>query len=181
MIFGAWPHYPLYKSQQVYWFNQFWQHLIHTFRMHCLSRTRFVRSLMRWFVRSFVCHSWILLLNHQLVTRQSYVVWYFSILCCILPSMTYIKIVFGTLLFRHNEPDGVSNHQPHDCLLNRYSGTDQIKYRRSSSMAFVREEHRWPVNSPHRWPLTRKFVSFDDVIIINIFLWDSLQDANKKA
>ena len=24
-----------------------------------------------------------------------------------------------TLQWRHNEPDGVSNHQPHDCLLNR--------------------------------------------------------------
>ena len=25
----------------------------------------------------------------------------------------------GTLQWRHNERDGVSNHQPHDCLLNR--------------------------------------------------------------
>ena len=24
-----------------------------------------------------------------------------------------------TLLRRHNEPDGISNHQPQDCLLNR--------------------------------------------------------------
>ena len=28
----------------------------------------------------------------------------------------------ATLLWRHNEPDGVSNHQPHDCLLNRLFG-----------------------------------------------------------
>ena len=27
-----------------------------------------------------------------------------------------------TLRWRHNEWDGVSNHQPHDCLLNRLSG-----------------------------------------------------------
>ena len=26
------------------------------------------------------------------------------------------------LLWRHNDPDGVSNHQPHDCLLNRLFG-----------------------------------------------------------
>ena len=26
---------------------------------------------------------------------------------------------FFTLEWRHNERDGVSNHQPHDCLLNR--------------------------------------------------------------
>ena len=27
-----------------------------------------------------------------------------------------------TLLWGHNESDGVSNHQPHDCLLNRLFG-----------------------------------------------------------
>ena len=27
-----------------------------------------------------------------------------------------------SLLWRHNEPDGVSNHQPHGCLLNRLFG-----------------------------------------------------------
>ena len=27
--------------------------------------------------------------------------------------------LFSTLQWRHNEHDGVSNHQPHDCLLNR--------------------------------------------------------------
>ena len=29
------------------------------------------------------------------------------------------KMGNSTLLWRHNEPDGVSNHQPHDCWLNR--------------------------------------------------------------
>ena len=28
------------------------------------------------------------------------------------------------LQWRHNEGDGVSNHQPHDCLLNRFKGPD---------------------------------------------------------
>ena len=32
-------------------------------------------------------------------------------------------------------------------------------------MAFVRGIHRWPVNSPHKWPVTRKMISFDDVIM----------------
>ena len=30
-----------------------------------------------------------------------------------------IKISYSTLLWRHNGHDGISNHQPHDCLLNR--------------------------------------------------------------
>ena len=43
---------------------------------------------------------------------------------------------------RHNEHDGVSNDKPHDCLLNRYSGADQIKHQSSALLAFVREIHR---------------------------------------
>ena len=45
-------------------------------------------------------------------------------------------------------------------------GTDQSKYQRSASLAFVRGIHRRPVNSPHKWPVTRKMFPFDDVIII---------------
>ena len=46
-----------------------------------------------------------------------------------------------------------------------YSGADQRKYQRSVSLAFVREIHRWPVNSSHKWPVTRKMFPFDDVIM----------------
>ena len=38
-----------------------------------------------------------------------------------------------------------------------YSGADQRKHQSSASLAFVREIHRWPVNSPHKWPVTRIF------------------------
>ena len=41
------------------------------------------------------------------------------------------------LQWRHNGRDGVSNHQPHDCLLNR------VNRRRS----------KWNVKAPRRWPL----------------------------
>ena len=40
---------------------------------------------------------------------------------------------------RHNGHDGVSNHQPNDCLLNRYSGTDQRKHQSSASLALCGE------------------------------------------
>ena len=35
------------------------------------------------------------------------------------------------------------------------SGANQIKYQSSASLAFVREIHRWPVNSLHKGPVTR--------------------------
>ena len=65
------------------------------------------------------------------------------------------------LQWRHNEPDWVSNHQPHDCLLN--SGANQRKHQSSASLAFVRGIHLWPLNSPHKGPVTRKLFPFDDV------------------
>ena len=46
-----------------------------------------------------------------------------------------------------------------------YSDADQRKHQSSSSLAFVRGNHRGPVNSPHKWPVTRKMFPFDDVIM----------------
>ena len=46
-----------------------------------------------------------------------------------------------------------------------YSGAYQRKLQCSASLAFVREIHRWPVNSPHKGPVTRKGFPFDDVIM----------------
>ena len=48
-----------------------------------------------------------------------------------------------------------------------YSGADQRKHPSPASLAFVREIHRGPVNSPHKWPVTRKMFPFDDVIMHN--------------
>ena len=45
-------------------------------------------------------------------------------------------------------------------------GTDQRKHQSSASLAFVREIHQWPVDSPHKGPVTRKMFPFDDVIMI---------------
>ena len=46
-----------------------------------------------------------------------------------------------------------------------YSGADYRKHQISTSLAFVRGIHRWPVNSPHKGPVTRKMFPFDDVIM----------------
>ena len=55
------------------------------------------------------------------------------------------------LQWRHNDHDGISNHQPHGCLLNR------LIRRRSKKTSKLRitglcRIHRWPVNSPHKGP-----------------------------
>ena len=66
------------------------------------------------------------------------------------------------LQWRDNECDGVSNYQPHDCLLNRRRSK---RHQSSASLAFVRGIHRRPANSPHKGPVTRKMFPFDDVIM----------------
>ena len=69
------------------------------------------------------------------------------------------------LQWRYNGHDGVSNHQPYHCLLNRLFSADQRNIKAPRYWPFVRGIHRRPVNSPHKWPVTRKMFSFDDVIM----------------
>ena len=77
------------------------------------------------------------------------------------------------LQWRHNGHDGVSNHQPDECLLNRLFSHRSKKYQSSASLAFVRGIHRWSVNSPHKGPVTRKMFPFHNVI-----MWTVNQDMN---
>ena len=46
-----------------------------------------------------------------------------------------------------------------------YSGVDQRIHESSVSLAFVRGNHRWAMNSPHKGRVRRKMFTFDDVII----------------
>ena len=72
------------------------------------------------------------------------------------------------LRWRHNERDGVSNHQPQDCLLNRLSGPRSKKTSKPRVTGLCAGIHRGPVNSPHKWPVTRKLFPFGDVIMGNL-------------
>ena len=47
-----------------------------------------------------------------------------------------------------------------------YSGADQRKHQSSASLAFVREIHRWLVNSLHKWPVTRKMFPRTNFLIL---------------
>ena len=73
--------------------------------------------------------------------------------------------VIVTLQWRHNERDGVPNHQPHDCLFKRLFRGRSKKTPKLCVTDFVRGIHRWPVNSPEKEPVARKMFPFDDVIM----------------
>ena len=87
-----------------------------------------------------------------------------------------LAIIFGVAIlvtlhsfrWRNNGRDGVSNHQPHYCLLNRLFRRRSKKTSKLRVTGLLREIHRWPVNSPHKWPVTRKTFPFDDVIMLYV-------------
>ena len=71
----------------------------------------------------------------------------------------------NALRWRHNELDGVSNHQPHGCLLNRLFRRRSKKTSKLRVTGLCVGNSPGPVNSPHKWPVTRKMFPFDDVIM----------------
>ena len=86
--------------------------------------------------------------------------WFFKILK--IPHLDY-SISFR---WRHNERDGVSNHQPHDCLLNGLFRRRSKKTSKLRVTGLCVGNSLGPVNSPHKGPVTRKMFPFDDVIML---------------
>ena len=74
------------------------------------------------------------------------------------------KLWARPLRWHHNDHDGVSNHQPHHCLLNRLFGHRSKKTSKPRVTGFCAGNS--PVNSSHKWPVTRKMFPFDDVIML---------------
>ena len=77
-----------------------------------------------------------------------------------------IHVVDLTLRWRHNGGDGVSNHQPHHCLLKRLFRRRSKKTSKLRVTGLCAGNSPGPVNSPHKWPVTWKMSPFDDVIMI---------------
>ena len=73
------------------------------------------------------------------------------------------------LHWRHNDHDGVSNHQPHHCLLNRLFRRRSRKTPKLRVTGLCVGNSPGPVNSPHKGPVTRKMFPFDDVIMLSSF------------
>ena len=74
----------------------------------------------------------------------------------------------------HNGRDGVSNHRRLHYLLKPLHRRRSKKTSKVRVLAFVKGIHRWPVNSLHKGPVTRKLLTFDDVImvvLINLTTW----------
>ena len=91
---------------------------------------------------------------------------------CIHGRQRYISLCFhDTLRWRHNDHDGVSNHQPHGCLLNRLVKRRSKKTSKLRVTGLCVGNSPGPVNSPHNGPVTRKMFPFDDVIINYFLLW----------
>ena len=80
-------------------------------------------------------------------------------------SEVFITIVLETLQWRHNDPYSVSNHQQLDCLFSRLFRLTSNKHQSSTSLAFVRVIHRWPMDFHQKRPVTRKILQSDDVIM----------------
>ena len=80
-----------------------------------------------------------------------------------------------SLQWRHNGRDSVSNHQTHDCLLNRLFRRRSKKTSKLHVTGLCAGNHRGPVNSPHRWTVAPKMFPFDDVIrCFYLYLSDSM-------
>ena len=77
----------------------------------------------------------------------------------------YNWISLLTLRWRHNDHDGVSNHQPHGCLFNRLFRLKSKKTSKLGVTGLCVGNSPGPVNSPHKGPVTRKMFPFDDVIM----------------
>ena len=75
------------------------------------------------------------------------------------------------LWWRHNDHDSVSNHQPHECLLNRLFRRRSKKTSKLRVTGLCVGISPGPVNSPHKGPVTRKMFPFDDVIMGLANLW----------
>ena len=86
-------------------------------------------------------------------------------------SFSYTYVNMGSakkqiaLHWRHNNYDGVSNHQPTGCLLNRLFRRRSKKTSKLRVTGLCAGNSPGPVNSPHKGPVTRKMFPFEDVIM----------------
>ena len=68
----------------------------------------------------------------------------------------YLQWIPRALQWRHNERNGVSNHQRLDYLLNCLFRLKSKKTSKVHVSGLCEGKHQWPVDSPHKRPVTRK-------------------------
>ena len=104
--------------------------------------------------------------DYSLKVKPKELIFFFWLAICFVTRCHVISISLNAiskvlslhpLQWRQNGRDSVSNHQTHDCLLNRLFRRRSKKASTSfASLAFVRGIHRWPVSFPHKGSVTRK-------------------------
>ena len=104
----------------------------------------------------------------ELMTRYLHLGWdspntYIPKICTCVCCSVFCWYCIVPLLLRHNGRDGVSNHRPHHCLLNRLFRRRSKKTSKLHVTGLCAGNS--PVNSQHKWPVTRKMFPFDDVIM----------------
>ena len=67
------------------------------------------------------------------------------------------------IIWRHNDQGGVSNHQPHGCLLNRLFRRRSKKTSKLCVTGPLCGEFTGPGEFPAQWPVTRSFDVFFDL------------------
>ena len=88
--------------------------------------------------------------------------------------VTYNDVIWAprylkSLHWRHNDHDGISNHQPNGCLLNRLFRRRSKKTSKLRVTGLCVGNSPGPVNSPHKGSVTRKMFPFDGVIMPSAF------------
>ena len=74
-----------------------------------------------------------------------------------------MRIIINPIPWRNNGHGSVSNHQPHDCLLNRLFRRRSNKSLNSASLAFVRGIQRGPANNAEKVPIWWRHHGITDV------------------
>ena len=91
--------------------------------------------------------------------------WFLTTILWILCWLIYWDKLQDALQLRHNDHDGVSNHQAHGCLLDRLFRRRSKKTSKLRVTGLCVGNSPGLVNSPHKGPVTRKMLPFDDVIM----------------
>ena len=116
----------------------------------------------------FTCHFYELLISYMLLaTRISF--------CIIKTGQLTVPCNVIALRWRNNEHEGVSNHQPRNCLFKRSFERWSKRHQSPAWQAFTRGIPWSPVNSPHKRPVTQKMSPFDDVIMTSRGCCDEAQ------
>ena len=118
-----WIFYRYWNAQDTSYSNNYFQfeyHIIWIYQIRLFNAYKTCRHC----GRHLIYHYYTLTLTQVTTTLSgifsSFIYLYIYVnFKCLLSLGTLIVLVFRTLQWRHNGRDSVSNHQPHDCFLNR--------------------------------------------------------------